>query len=352
MATIEQLYNHFKTLVGQITYDQDDIDSKLDEKVDKVTGKGLSTEDYTTAEKTKLAGIEEEANKTVVDAELSTTSENPVQNKTIKAALDEKVDKETGKGLSTEDYTTAEKTKLAGIEEEANKTIVDNTLSTTSENPVQNKIVKGAVDDLTTEVARKANSADLHTIATTGSYDDLEDVPATFTPSAHTQASSTITDTNTYTNIANVSGTQESINTAIDAKLGSLLRVELVEVVTTLPTASADTKNALYLVPEQTSKSNDNYEVYVTVEDDGSYEWEKIDTARIDLTNYVTTDDSRLTDARTPLSHTHGNITNDGAIGNASNKMVVTGTNGVLTTSEMVTEMDTVIQDLINYGDD
>ena len=30
----------------------------LDEKVDKVTGKGLSTNDYTTAEKNKLAGFE------------------------------------------------------------------------------------------------------------------------------------------------------------------------------------------------------------------------------------------------------------------------------------------------------
>ena len=61
-------------------------------KVDKVTGKGLSTEDYTTAEKTKLEGIEAGANKTVVDDELSPTSENPVQNKAVKAALDSKAD--------------------------------------------------------------------------------------------------------------------------------------------------------------------------------------------------------------------------------------------------------------------
>lgn len=33
------------------------IDSRITGKVDKITGKGLSTEDYTTAEKTKLAGI-------------------------------------------------------------------------------------------------------------------------------------------------------------------------------------------------------------------------------------------------------------------------------------------------------
>ena len=33
------------------------IKSKLDGKVDKVTGKGLSTNDYTTGEKNKLAGL-------------------------------------------------------------------------------------------------------------------------------------------------------------------------------------------------------------------------------------------------------------------------------------------------------
>jgi hypothetical protein len=43
--------------------------------------------------------------------------------------------------------------------------------------------------------------------------------------------------------------------------------------------------------------------------------------------------DSRLSDARTPLSHTHGNITNGGAIGTTSDQVVVTGTSGVLTTA-------------------
>jgi hypothetical protein len=43
--------------------------------------------------------------------------------------------------------------------------------------------------------------------------------------------------------------------------------------------------------------------------------------------------DSRLSDARTPLSHTHGNITNAGAIGTTSDQVVVTGTSGVLTTA-------------------
>lgn len=43
-----------------------------------------------------------------------------------------KVDKVTGKGLSTNDYTTEEKTKLSGIETGANKTVINNTLTSTS----------------------------------------------------------------------------------------------------------------------------------------------------------------------------------------------------------------------------
>ena len=56
-------------------------------KVDKVTGKGLSTNDFTTDEKNKLAGIATGANKTTVDSALSDSSTNPVQNKVINNAL-------------------------------------------------------------------------------------------------------------------------------------------------------------------------------------------------------------------------------------------------------------------------
>lgn len=44
----------------------ENVQTQIDNKVNKVTGKGLSTEDYTTAEKTKLSGIEEGAQKNTV----------------------------------------------------------------------------------------------------------------------------------------------------------------------------------------------------------------------------------------------------------------------------------------------
>ena len=47
-------------------------------------------------------------------------------------------------------------------------------------------------------------------------------------------------------------------------------------------------------------------------------------------TDYVATNDSRLTDARTPTSHVHGGISNAGAIGSTSGLPIKTGTSGVL----------------------
>ena len=105
-----------------------------------------------------------------VDSTLS-DSTNPIQNKAVNTAVNglktrlstaetnigNKVDKVTGKQLSTNDYTTAEKNKLAGIAEGANKTVVDTTFSTTSTNPVENRVIKTALNELTTNIETALN---------------------------------------------------------------------------------------------------------------------------------------------------------------------------------------------------
>lgn len=61
----------------------------------------------TSADKEKLNGIAAGANKTVVDSTLSENSTNPVQNKVIKSALDGKADNDTGiftVGVSTPEF--------------------------------------------------------------------------------------------------------------------------------------------------------------------------------------------------------------------------------------------------------
>ena len=52
-------------------------------------------------------------NNIVVDSAMSDSSENPVQNKVITAALGGKVDTVSGKGLSTNDYTNADAASVA-----------------------------------------------------------------------------------------------------------------------------------------------------------------------------------------------------------------------------------------------
>lgn len=114
----------------------------------KLSAKDTTYEDVTTTthglmtatDKVKLNGIEEGANKTIVDSSLNATSTNPVQNKAVHAEFNSvrteladassglqsqidnhttlirnKVDKVEGKGLSTNDYTTEDKNKLAGL---------------------------------------------------------------------------------------------------------------------------------------------------------------------------------------------------------------------------------------------
>lgn len=92
-----------------------------------------------------------------------TKSGQAADSKTTGDVIATKVDKVSGKGLSTEDYTTIEKTKLAGIEEGANKTTVDSTLSSTSENPVQNKVINTAINNLNTLVGDTAVSTQITT---------------------------------------------------------------------------------------------------------------------------------------------------------------------------------------------
>ena len=77
----------------------------------------------------------------------------------VKTLLGGKVDKEDGKGLSANDYTTEEKTKLSGIDAGANKTTVDSALSSTSTNPVQNKVVNDALE-------KKSNVDHAHNLST------------------------------------------------------------------------------------------------------------------------------------------------------------------------------------------
>lgn len=96
-----------------------------------------------------------------VDSSLSSTSTNPVQNKIIKSELDKKAERDVVNTTTNGLMSVADKKKLDGIDTGANKTIVDASLSSTSTNPVQNKVVNSAINNLNTLVGDTAVSTQI-----------------------------------------------------------------------------------------------------------------------------------------------------------------------------------------------
>ena len=163
------------------------VKAALDGKVDTEQGKGLSTNDLTdslknnydaaythsqqahapaNAEANVITGIQKNGtNLTIANKKVNITVPTKITDLTndsdfaTTTQLDTKVDKVTGKGLSTNDYTTEEKTKLSNIEDGANKTIVDTALSSTSTNPVQNKVINTKLNSMQSDIDSKVPSS-------------------------------------------------------------------------------------------------------------------------------------------------------------------------------------------------
>lgn len=99
------------------------------------------------SDKKKLDGIATGATKITVDTSLSSTSTNPVQNKVINSALSGKAGTSVATTNTNGLMSAKDKKKLNGIATGANKTTVDSSLSASSTNPVQNKVIKSALDE-------------------------------------------------------------------------------------------------------------------------------------------------------------------------------------------------------------
>lgn len=193
--------------IGNITAELSDLDSG---KVDKVEGKGLSANDYTNADKTKLselptngelqqelggkanksemsvvAGTGEDSDKTTITLKSGTSATVLTEHQDISG----KVDKVEGKGLSTEDYTTAEKEKLNNVENvyatkqevsgaiadahtHSNKAVLDDITApyTTEEQAKLSELPTGtALED---ELSAKADKSEMSVVAGTGEDSD------------------------------------------------------------------------------------------------------------------------------------------------------------------------------------
>ena len=170
----------------------------------------------------------------------------------VKAGLNNKVDKETGKGLSTNDYTTDEKNKLAGLNNYSLPTASAETLGGI-------KVGAGLVIHNGVLSASGGGTAD------SVDWSNVTNKP--------TKVSEFINDSNYQTG--------EQVSTAINDAISGISGIEF-EVVTSLP--STGTKGVIYLVSNSGSGSN-VYDEYIYVNN----AFEKIGTTNVDLSNYYNT---------------------------------------------------------------
>ena len=106
----DKVHSH---IIGDVT----ELQNSLDGKVDKVVGESLIPD----AELIRLATVATDSTKNAPDASLrdrsTHTGSQPINTvEGLTDALDSKVDKVVGKKLTDENFTEAEKTKLAGLE--------------------------------------------------------------------------------------------------------------------------------------------------------------------------------------------------------------------------------------------
>ena len=254
--------------------------------------------------------------------------------------------------------------------------IVDSALSSTSTNALQNKVIN-------TELSKKANTSHTHTVsdvtdfpslatvATSGSYNDLSNKPAiptvnnatltiqkngttvkTFTANASSNVTANITvptkvseldnDSNYLTSVPNLDASKITSGTIDIARLpqGALERLVTVTNRTArfaLTTSSVqlgdvvkqtDTGVMYYVVDTANLNSEDGYSEF-TAGTATSVPWSGV---------------TGKPSSYTPSSHTHGNITNAGAVGTTANKPLITTTNGVITTGSFGTTANTFCQ--------
>ena len=244
---------------------------------------------------------------------------------------------------------------------------VDSSLSDTSENAVQNKVVKGALDGKsdTGHTHTASEVSGLSTVATSGSYNDLSNTPTiptvnnatltiqkngstvkTFTANASSNVTANITVPTAVSELTNDSGYLTSASSLDSSKLtgtidiarlpkGALERLVTVAnqtarfALTTSDVQLGDTVKQLdtgvmYIVTDETKLSSaDGYTEY-TAGSATSVPW-----------SGVTGKPSSFT----PSSHTHGNVTNDGKLTTASRALISDSSKNITVSSVSDTEL-------------
>ena len=85
--------------------------------------------------------------------------------------------------------------------------------------------------------------------------------------------------------------TAAQVKSYVDTQIGAVNSFSI-EVVSTLPTASANTMYKIYLIPSPNSVNQNVKDEYITLQNGSNYTWEQIGSTELDLSSYLTEDAS------------------------------------------------------------
>lgn len=227
-----------------------------------------------------------------------------------------KVDKVDGKGLSTNDYTNAEKTKLAGIADGAQRNVQPDWALTSGDGAIKNKpTIPTKVSQLTND-SQYQNATDVNTKIGTelgklkfasSKEEDLEfilkeeitDTNYCFVFTRLTQYDGKISGTAAHAGDVieckveelidqNVLATQRFVTDEVASAVGKITSFEY-KIVDSLPATSDGKKGVVYLVAHSGGTNQNSYDEYIFLPAEGSTaaRYEKIGTTDIDLTPYA-----------------------------------------------------------------
>lgn len=208
----------------------------------------------------------------------------------VNSSLANKVNVSQGSGNSDKNIVT----NSSGNITTENKITAGSGLSLSNTNQLSHS---NSVSAQTTAVLKKIKyDAEGH-ITETANVDD-SDLPS------HSHATTSVTNTETYSNLGSNLTNQKLINDAINSKIGTLENISFIEVVTTKPTPSASTMGKLYVVSEN-SKVNVYYTKRSGSSSNYTYSLQKMDTDILDELVLNWNDIQNKPQTFTPSAHTH-----------------------------------------------
>ena len=253
------------------------------------TGKGLSTNDFTTDEKNKLSNIEAGANENIIEGIAVNNADITPVNKRVNLVVPTKVSDLTNDEKFQTDTEVASAIAGSGYQANVIETVKVNGSILDVDSKKSVNVIVPTDNSALTNGAGYQTASDVSSALTNSGYQAnvIETVKVNnvaLVPSSKTVNITVPTDNSALTNGAGYQ-TAKNVTDAINEAIGGLTGISF-EIVETLPTQGKT--GVIYLIAHSHG-TKDNYDEYIWLEKSKSYE--KIGNTDVDLSNYVTKND-------------------------------------------------------------